>query len=261
MKNLFLLPTDKPSRFVTSKDKKTYSLYSIEEFKDIDKFIEYDSKSWDSQNIYITSDEEIKEGDWFLPQGHLNPHKLKGYNKINGDLESYNGLCYDISKCKKIILTTDQDLIKDGVQAIDDEFLEWFVKNPSCEEVEVKPLLSNNGRALFGYKIIIPKEEPRMLTVEDFNKAKISYEEPKEEFLKQERMSGSKTVNKILDGGKPNKFLVDEIGQFNFQKFKLYNEEEVGELVYKIIGEYGNHYGLMIDGEMINELFEKFKKK
>jgi hypothetical protein len=23
------------------------------------------------------------------------------------------------------------------VQAINDEFLEWFVKNPSCEEVEV----------------------------------------------------------------------------------------------------------------------------
>ena len=38
---------------------------------------------------------------------------------------------------KKIILTTDQDLIKDGVQAIEDEFLQWFVKNPSCEWVEV----------------------------------------------------------------------------------------------------------------------------
>jgi hypothetical protein len=36
---------------------------------------------------------------------------------------------------KKIILTTDQDLIKDGVQAIDDEFLEWFVSNPSCEYI------------------------------------------------------------------------------------------------------------------------------
>ena len=37
----------------------------------------------------------------------------------------------------KVILTTNKLLIKDGVQAIDDEFLEWFVKNPSCEEVEV----------------------------------------------------------------------------------------------------------------------------
>lgn len=39
---------------------------------------------------------------------------------------------------KKIILTTDQDLIKDGVQAIDDEFLEWFSsKNGNVNFVEV----------------------------------------------------------------------------------------------------------------------------
>jgi hypothetical protein len=47
----------------------------------------------------------------------------------------YRKECLGKEVCK-IILTTDQDLIKDGVQAIDDEFLEWFVKNPSCEEVE-----------------------------------------------------------------------------------------------------------------------------
>ena len=42
---------------------------------------------------------------------------------------------------------------------IPDDFLEWFVENPSCDSVEVKPLLSNNGNVLFGYKIIIPKEK------------------------------------------------------------------------------------------------------
>jgi hypothetical protein len=76
---------------------------------------------------------------------------------------------------KKIILTTDQDLIKDGIQAIDNEFLEWFVNNPSCDQVEVKekqhfeadkskrinPL---NG-VYYSYKIIIPQEEPIQLTV------------------------------------------------------------------------------------------------
>jgi len=40
-----------------------------------------------------------------------------------------------------------------------------------------------------------------------------------------------------------------------------YSEEEVGELVYNIIGEYGKHYGIMIDGAKLNELFEQFKKK
>jgi hypothetical protein len=66
--------------------------------------------------------------------------------------------------CKKIILTTDIDLIKDGVQGIDDDFLEWFVKNPSCEFVraiqtnEVTQLVHGNNAH---YKIIIPKEEPK----------------------------------------------------------------------------------------------------
>jgi ssDNA-binding Zn-finger/Zn-ribbon topoisomerase 1 len=79
------------------------------------------------QNIYITSDEEIKEGDWLLIIDDFETyvHKHKGDNLPT----TYH---------KKIILTTDQDLIKNGVQAIGDEFLEWFVKNPSCEFVEVK---------------------------------------------------------------------------------------------------------------------------
>jgi len=88
-----------------------------------------------NNNIYITSDEEIKEGDWTLmfddfgnlflcdkPQQYLGIEKGHHLNK---------GL-------RKIILTTDQDLIKDGVQAIDDEFLEWFVKNPNCEKLRLR---------------------------------------------------------------------------------------------------------------------------
>jgi parallel beta-helix repeat protein len=74
----------------------------------------------------------------------------------------------------KIILTTDTDLIKDGVQETPDEFLEWFVKNPSCEEVEVKKECCGqcderlcevydtgigwNKNNTF-YEIIIPKEK------------------------------------------------------------------------------------------------------
>jgi hypothetical protein len=42
---------------------------------------------------------------------------------------------------------------------------------------------------------------------------------------------------------------------------RSYSEEEVGELVYNIIGEYAKHYDIMIDGTKLNELFEIFKKK
>ena len=77
-------------------------------------------------NIYITSDEEIKIGDWCLCRLIMKPFKCIGDEYWNNIDE------------KKIILTTDQDLIKDGVQSIDDTFLEWFIKNPSCENIEVE---------------------------------------------------------------------------------------------------------------------------
>jgi hypothetical protein len=124
------------------------------------------------QNINITNDEEIKEGDYAY-------HKTFGVGKIiniNGEdcfvtikLNPKDGSITtpwkrNIPDIKKIILTTDQDLIKDGVQAIPDEFLEWFVKNPSCEEVEVE-IESKFDRVDGHYhdvwEIIIPKEEPK----------------------------------------------------------------------------------------------------
>ena len=77
-----------------------------------------------SKNIYITSDEEIKDGDWCLLNNRLVIRYFKPPVKSNS--------------FKKIILTTDQDLIKDGVQPIPDEFLGWLVENQSCEFVKVK---------------------------------------------------------------------------------------------------------------------------
>ena len=105
------------------------------------------------ENIYITSDEEIKEGDSYIRiDTGLFFKSLKGSNP--NIIKKY---------CKKIILTTDPQLIADGIQAIDDEFLEWFVKNPSCEEVEVNKLCYGalSGYADAGYKIITPKEQQK----------------------------------------------------------------------------------------------------
>jgi len=102
-------------------------------------------------HIYITSDEQIKDRDWYI---YIKDGLLIQYKK------EFNPSAASASYNKKIILTTDQDLIKDGVQPIDDEFLEWFVKNPSCEKAEIE-----NGWGLEVdiqtpyYKIIVPKEE------------------------------------------------------------------------------------------------------
>lgn len=110
-------------------------------------------------NIYITSYEDIKEGDWYyLPRTNSVHMCIENPTELN--LERIFGVA-------KIILTTDQDLIADGVQAIPDEFLEWFVKNPSCEFVGVKKEkivlgeVSGTTYTDFKYKLIIPKEQQK----------------------------------------------------------------------------------------------------
>jgi hypothetical protein len=162
MKNLFLLTTEKPSRLLINKEGTlvlTSNFYS----------------SSNPQNIYITSDEEIKEGDWVLYTKGIKIHYIKITN--SGDKELAN---IKDSGVFKIILTTDTDLIEDGVQAIDDEFLEWFVKNPSCESVELEKWTdykfeNDKEVVFFNHKIIIPKEEPKqdMKTAVEFLYEKI----------------------------------------------------------------------------------------
>jgi hypothetical protein len=65
-------------------------------------------------------------------------------------------------------MTTDRDLIRDCVQAIDDEFLEWFIKNPSCEGVEVQDCVNY-------YKILIPQEKPKQERMYNDDDMKLAY--------------------------------------------------------------------------------------
>ena len=157
MKNLHILPTDKPSRLHTWINDKGLraTLYEKPQLENPNT----------AKNIYITSDEKIKNRDCYIYLGQINKRTRK-----NSKVE------YPFPNYQKIVLTTDQDLINDGVQSIDDEFLEWFVKNPSCEEVEVIPLRKSSGYYdekevwhwdFLAYKIIIPKEELKQETIEE----------------------------------------------------------------------------------------------
>ena len=137
--NIHILPSDRVTNLHIFENRFEYT-------------ISINSKSY--QNLYITSDEKIKNGDWcysiygfvirvdYISDGYIH-HVGGGDNRTD---------CY-----KKIILTTDQKLINDDVQAIEDNFLEWFVKNPNFEEIGVEqlPLFKNPV-----YKTVIPKEEP-----------------------------------------------------------------------------------------------------
>ena len=153
MKNIHVLKTDKPSRLYSYK---STDLYLHSEIIDAN----VSNSDCNNQNIYITSDEEIKEGDCFLEKaGRQFPIKWDGKEKLN-------------FHCKKIILTTDQDLIDLGVQVIDDEFLQWYINNPSCERVEVKTnrivlddVNYNFDIVDYKCKIIIPKEETKLKNI------------------------------------------------------------------------------------------------
>ncbi len=214
MKNIHLLPTDKPSRLVkiyNEADKKLFELKLDIEVND--NFKEY-------QNIYITNSEEIKEGDWYS-------HKQINYLRVS------NSTAIPMD-AKKVILTTDQDLIADGVQAIDDEFLEWFVKNPSCEFVEVYEV---EGK-LFA-EPTIPKEEPKQETLEEAAKDYIE-NTMKFSFNSLETKTQANRMLKCIEFGA------------KWQAERMYSEEEVIAIVEK-----SRETGLTAEYLLLTERFKK----
>ena len=82
------------------------------------------------KELFITSDEEIKEGDYGiclnLVREGFRAHQVifKMDAKQKQSMEELGG--QKKAEVFKVILTTNKLLIKNGVQAIDAEFLEWF---------------------------------------------------------------------------------------------------------------------------------------
>jgi len=267
MKNIHLVPTEEPSRvFNTNKG----------EYYFREHYVPDTIQTCKNYNIYITSDEEVKEGDYFLYDETTIRYKTNGTEYHGRDLCHISGnRRYPVSESKKIILTTDQDLIKDGVQAIDDEFLEWFVKNPSCEFVKTELVydyeehseLTGNPREEWSYyKIIIPQEEPKQETLE----------EAAEKWVFE--TNGHKWSNNDDTAG-------DNYGSFvegaKWQAKRMYSEEEVFNFAQNIITEIEtrkqniisnskNMTTHLLEGgcmafessqDVVKELFKQFKKK
>ena len=257
MKNLHLLPTEKPSilgRFID-----TNNLF-LRASNDIPR--------GENVNIYITSDEEIKEGDvvkipcgvgkvkeLFWKFGNDNPsyivedifiYKLR-YGQKEGELQ-INSFRYE--DVKKIILTTDQDLINDGVQAINDEVLEWFIKNPNCREIEVVDVRSLGVYgSYYPYKIIIPKEDTKQETL----------------YEAAERLYPT-TINSFTDSG----FDTSETERLIFkngakwqqeQNKKLYSEEDLLNFGAFVRIEDKKEKRLFLIQDYFKKWFEQYKKK
>ena len=269
MKNVHILPTDKPSRFFLNKVNGKLLLDS-DTYCNLIKIL----PSGNYQNIYITSDEEIKEGDYsFYP-----PFGVGKNIVINGELcfhieakdgkGSFNQRTYQtLDENKKIILTTDQDLIKNGVQSIDDEFLEWFVKNPSCEEVEI---FNAVGYTQTLYFIVIPKEEPKQETnlKKHLNSCQ-EYQGPRRSAVvdKSKYISGidpydkQETLEEAAENkyGLNDKYWKDRIGFVHGAKWQA-------ERMLKFILDEDNHTegelgNSCIDVQTLVYFIEQFKKK
>lgn len=119
------------------------------------------------KELFITNDEELVLGGYHFNSKYGDEPQKTNQRDINSK-KYWEEEDYYITK---IILTTDQDLIKDGVQGISDYFLEWLVNNPTCEYVKVDLIPVNtfgseitvNGYGFdkFIYKITIPQEESK----------------------------------------------------------------------------------------------------
>jgi hypothetical protein len=272
-RNLWVIPTEKP----------TY-LYEMEGKLHLSDKFEKGNDFWHNQNIFITSDEEIKVGY----------HVFNTKNNHYGGVVNKNNLSDArlLSYIKKIILTTDQDLIKDGVQAIDNDFLEWFVAHPSCEFVEVEKFRSfKEIHSPYEYMIIIPKEETKF---EDSIENSVNImsiansmfgkkEEPKPVWKQIIEDCGGKEAFMEAAGLKPKQETLEEFAKQ--EAIKQYSEDTFGNLIVRksiekgakwqqeqdkklyseedLINAFNEGQALNVRGKLIQgkEWFEQFKKK
>ena len=276
MKNIHVLPTDKPSRLYFNNNDKCFQLCKVSKKSTPLKI---------NQHIYITSDEEIKEGDWWLNIKTNDVDKCTHKSEVS----VYNSQKYQ--HIKKIILSTDPELIAYGVQSIDDEFLEWFVKNPSCEEVNA--YWYEGIEVGHFYKIIIPKEETKQETLEEVECNNCGYlmsltedesvyacynsectscyeeyeEEPKQETSEEaaERLYPT-TIDSFTDNGfdlseRERLIFINGVKWQQEQDKNKFSEEEVRNIVEQTIEKFYKHRYVETKSEMKELWFEQFKKK
>jgi hypothetical protein len=211
-----------------------------------------------NQNLYITTDDKFVRDEYITDGLEV--------TKSTPKLVDTQGLI-DRRDWKKIILTTDNALIEDGIQFIDNEFLEWFVKKPSCESVEVIDFrdgfyINNEIISFPFYKIIIPQEEPKQTheKIIDIVGGEQRFKEIVGLIPIKETIEEAAYI--YLNSGKtPNDFQ-SFIAGVKWKEKRSYSEEEV--LIMLI--HFNRHTLLLQDLKIgnsfdVKDWFEEFKKK
>ena len=259
MKNLHVLPTENQSRL-------RYNI--ITKIWELNEFHKYHTDIKSTHNIYITSEEEIKEGDYVV---QINFEKTNTQViKCETEFQTKIANSKDGSFSKnKIILTTDSYLIKDGVQEINDTFLEWFVKNSSCEFVELKHIIKEyvDDQDAYGYdvnyyKIIIPSEESKQGRTCTNNCSVVCGEcqiFDKKPITNLEKLLFPELVAELA-GYYKNTQLVEKPKEVVEKTTKMYSEEEVKTIINDIVEKHCTYFRQETKDSVKLEWFKKFKK-
>lgn len=135
--------------------------------------------SFKLHDMYILEDSEVKDGEYGICL-NLVREGFKSHQAVFKMNASQRTAMEELGGRKKaevfkIILTTNPALIKDGVQKINDVFLDYFIKNPSCKEVfltndfeqvnQDNPILRGSTNVVHKYKIIIPNQNSQKINL------------------------------------------------------------------------------------------------
>jgi hypothetical protein len=157
MKNIFLIPTPNESRLWRDLDSNKLR------FDDISTPNSNECTKCSNEYMYITTDSKFVRDEYITDGIEV--------IKATPKLVNAQGLV-DRRDWKKIIITTDPELIEDGIHPIGEEFLKWFVENPTCIKVEVvyglfnpmgrqvdpNDLGQNHSKCVWKYKILFSKK-------------------------------------------------------------------------------------------------------
>lgn len=142
MKNIFILPAKSfKSKLAIYLNKEYTELHGVGELAFCKDDIGW-SDFWRPQELYITSENPIEVDDWCLSLS-----KDAAYGEV------YR--CWDVAlineEDRKIALTTNKNLIQEGVQEIDLTFLQWFISNSKCESVGLVTQYKTSGGEWISY--------------------------------------------------------------------------------------------------------------
>ena len=184
-----MLPTDKS--YILSINGKIFSTGGVG--REMGK--KHGLKETIPQHLYITTDEEIKEDDWFINTGSSGHPTAKVYQANSENSKAFKEFG-PYPEIRKIIATTDSKLITDGVAKSPQSFIEEYCKAGGIDEVLVEYEEKFIQNSLKGYKRmmdevieVIPKLNP--------NNSIIIHPVEEKMYSREEMLSFAKYVAKV----------------------------------------------------------------